>query len=143
MMNIRTPTTEKEWEDYYDLRYRILRKPLGKPIGSEKNEGDKSGKHFALYSHNQLKAIARLDQAGREISQVRFVAVEENTQGQGFGKKIMRAVEFDSKKSGNQKMILQARENALEFYLKLDYKVIKKTHLLFDQVQHYLLEKEY
>lgn len=143
MMNIRTPTTEKEWEDYYDLRYRILRKPLGKPIGSEKNEGDKSGKHFALYSHNQLKAIARLDQAGRDISQVRFVAVEENTQGQGFGKKIMRAVEFDSKKSGNQKMILQARENALEFYLKLDYKVIKKTHLLFDQVQHYLLEKEY
>lgn len=143
MMNIRIPTTEKEWEEYYDLRYRILRKPLGKPVGSEKNDGDKTGKHFALYSHNQLKAIARLDQAGRDISQVRFVAVEENTQGQGFGKKIMRAVEFDSKKSGNQKMILQARENALEFYLKLDYKVIKKTHLLFDQVQHYLLEKEY
>jgi hypothetical protein len=25
----RVPETDKEWEDYYDLRYRTLREPLG------------------------------------------------------------------------------------------------------------------
>ena len=143
MFIIRTPNTEKEWEDYYDLRYRILRLPLGQPLGSERNEGDSTGKHFALYLNGQLNAIARLDQPEKYTSQVRFVAVESNTQGKGFGKEIMTAVENFSKKSGNRKMILQARENALDFYLKLDYKLIEKSYLLFGQVQHYLMKKEY
>ena len=61
MIEFRPPRNEKEWENYYDLRYRILREPLGKERGSEKNEGDELGEHICLYDNGILKAIARLD----------------------------------------------------------------------------------
>lgn len=141
-IEIREPQSEQEWEDYYDLRYRILRKPLGKERGSERNEGDTTGIHFALYDGKILKAIARLDQSGDNITQVRFVAVEDDQQGKGYGRLIMDATESCAKANGNLKMILHARDYAVEFYLKLDYKLIEPSYKLFDVLQHFLMEKE-
>ena len=141
-IEIRPPVNEKEWEQYYDLRYRILRQPLNQPIGSEKNEGDETGIHFALFENNQLMAIARLDHSGENTMQVRFVAVEENQQGKGFGKQIMIATEQKALELNTKKMILHARENAVPFYLGLGYEMIEKSHNLFGMVQHYLMEKE-
>jgi len=140
-IEIRTPVNEQEWEQYYDLRYRILRKPLGQPLGSEKNEGDETGIHFALFENNQLMAIARLDHSGENTMQVRFVAVEENQQGKGFGKQIMIATEQKALELNAKKMILHARENAVPFYLGFGYTMVEKSHNLFGMVQHYLMEK--
>jgi predicted GNAT family N-acyltransferase len=142
-MIVRSPESEKEWEDYYDLRYRILRAPLGKERGSEKNEGDATGIHFALYENNQLLAIARLDEATPGVSQVRFVAVEEGMKGKGLGRRIMNAVELKSKNLGHKKMILHARDYAVDFYLRLGYTKVEKSYKLFNVLQHYLMEKEY
>ena len=61
-IEIRSPKTDKEWVEYYDLRYRVLRQPWNQPIGSERNEGDASEQHFALYSDLNLIAVGRLDQ---------------------------------------------------------------------------------
>lgn len=139
---IRTPETEKEWEDYYDLRFRVLREPLNQARGSEKNEGDTTGIHFALYENNILKAIARLDQSAENTSQVRFVAVERNSQGKGFGRIIMEATEKQAKLMGKTKMILHARDYAVDFYLKQNYDLIQPSYKLFDVLQHYLMEKQ-
>jgi GNAT superfamily N-acetyltransferase len=143
MIGIRTPISPDEWDDYYRLRYLVLRKPLGQPEGSERNEGDLTGEHFALYQDNILKAIARLDNYAPTISQVRFVAVDSSIQGKGYGKLIMEAVEKRSIETGNTKMILHARDYAVPFYEKLNYKLIEKSYKLFDVLQHYLMEKEY
>lgn len=139
---IRTPETEKEWQDYFDLRYRILRQLLNQPRGSEKNDGDATGIHFALYENGILKAIARLDQSGENVSQVRFVAVETDQQGSGYGRMIMEATEAQAKKNGNVKMILHARDYAVDFYLKLNYTLIEPSYKLFDVLQHFLMEKK-
>lgn len=142
-MEIRSPKTESEWEGYYVLRYKVLREPLGQPKGSERNDGDEIGQHFALYDGGKLRAIARLDIHQNGISQVRFVAVDNSIHGKGFGRKIMEATEQASIEKGNTKMILHARENAVEFYKKLGYIIVEKSYLLFDQIQHYLMEKTY
>lgn len=142
-MEIRSPQTEKEWEDYYDLRYRILREPLGKPRGSEKNDGDATGIHLALYDQRELRAITRLDQAEPGISQVRFVAVDETLRGKGYGRRIMEAAEERSIELGNTKMILHARDYAVDFYLKIGYTIVEKSYKLYDVLQHFLMEKEY
>ncbi|MDG1146998.1 MAG: GNAT family N-acetyltransferase [Crocinitomicaceae bacterium] len=142
-IDIRKPITPKEWEKYYDLRYKLLRKPLDQPLGSERNDGDLAGQHFALYENDILRAIARLDQSEAGISQVRFVAVHTDSQGKGFGKLIMNAVEAKSLKRGNHKMILHARDYAVDFYLNLGYSKIKKSYKLFGTLQHYLMEKVY
>ncbi len=142
MMEIRTPQTELEWKNYYDLRYRILRKPLLQPAGSERNEGDATGIHFALYEDLVLKAIARLDFQAENSAQVRFVAVENDAQGKGFGKKIMLEIEKYCRKNQLVKIELQARENAVPFYLSLHYELVEPTHLLFGKIQHFLMTKE-
>lgn len=144
MIEIRTPESEKEWNDYYDLRYRVLRQPLGKERGSERNEGDEIGIHFALYDHDVLMGIARLDSTDQPgVAQVRFVAVESDQQGKGYGAEIMEAVEETSQERGDHKMILHARDYAVDFYLKLGYKTVEKSYKLFDILQHYLMEREY
>lgn len=140
-IEIRTPQTEKEWEAYYDLRYRILREPLSQPRGSERNEGDATGEHYALYDNSILKAIARLDHSGEGIAQVRFVAVERNQQGRGYGRMIMEATEVNAKERGDAKMILHARDYAVDFYLRLGYTRIEPSYKLFGVLQHYLMEK--
>ncbi len=142
IVKIRAPRTKSEWENYYDLRYRMLRAPLGKPRGSERNPEDISGEHFAVYSKGKLRAIARLDQAESKIAQVRFVAVENESQGKGYGRILMVQTERVAMKRGDKKMILHARENAVDFYLDLGYSVIEKSHLLFGVLQHYLMEKK-
>ncbi|TNE70632.1 MAG: N-acetyltransferase [Bacteroidetes bacterium] len=141
MIEIRKPLSPKEWDQYYDLRYRVLRKPLGQPVGSERNDGDISGEHFALYDDGHLKAIARLDSAGEGIAQVRFVAVDSSEQGKGYGRLIMEATERKAGVQGNTKMILHARDYAVNFYERLGYKIVEKSHLLFGVLQHYLMEK--
>lgn len=141
-IEIREPQSDMEWENYFDLRYRILRAPLNQPIGSERNEGDLTGVHFALYEDDTLKAIARLDRADVKTAQVRFVAVDKNSQGKGYGKAIMLATENAAKNRGDSKMILQARDYAVDFYLKLNYRIIEKSHVLFGVLQHYLMSKE-
>ena len=125
------------------MRYNVLRKPLNQPLGSERNDGDESGVHFALYDNGELKAIARLDNAGQHIGQVRFVAVDRIDQGKGYGKLIMEAAEAFSLNRGDQKMILHARDYAVDFYLKLGYSIVEKSYKLFDVLQHFLMEKSY
>ena len=140
-IEIRSPKTDQEWEDYYDLRYRVLREPWNQPRGSERNEGDEPGKHLALLESGIIKAIARLDESAPFESQVRFVAVEFNEQGRGFGRLIMEACEKVAHERGDHNMILHAREVALDFYKKMGYKLIEKSHLLFGEIQHFLMVK--
>ena len=140
-IEIRSPQTDLEWKDYYDLRYRILRKPLGQPVSEVKTAEDDTATHFALYEENKLKAIARLDLKENSGAQVRFVAVDTELQGKGFGKKLMLNIEEYCKQQGIEKIELQARENAVDFYLSLDYVLVEKTNLLFGLVQHYLMTK--
>lgn len=142
-IEIRSPKSEQEWEAYYSLRFEVLRKPLNQPVGSERNSGDSHGKHFALFHDCILRAVARLDKADENVSQVRFVAVDSSTQGRGYGKMIMNAIEQESKNTGNIKMILHARDYAVEFYLKQNYSVVEKSYKLFGTLQHFLMEKVY
>ena len=141
-MICRSPQTEVEWQEYYDLRFRILREPWHQPRGSERNEGDATGIHLALYSAKKVCAIARLDLVNEQQGQTRFVAVENGYQGSGLGKKIMKAAEFKARELGCSEMILHARTTALDFYKRLGYNDQGASYLLFDVIQHHLMSKQ-
>ena len=142
-IEIRSPRTDVEWENYYNLRYRILRQPWGQPLGSERNEGDTTGIHLALFDYDRIRAIARLDISGVGEGQVRFVAVDKSVQGKGFGKLIMKEAESVSISRGDTRMILHAREVAVDFYKSQGYEILEKSHVLFERIQHYLMQKKY
>lgn len=140
-IEIRSPKTENEWESYYNLRYRILRQPWNQPRGSERNEGDDSAIHAAFFENSIIIGVARLDLMVNDFGQIRFMAVETNNQGKGIGEKLMLHLEGIAFQNGRIKIILHAREIAIGFYQKLGYELIEKSHLLFGEIQHYLMEK--
>lgn len=141
---ISKPQTPKEFEAYYLLRYEILRKPWGQPRGSEKDENEESSIHI-IASDNKKKilGVCRLQFNSEEEAQIRFMAVDSNTQGMGVGQKMLQFAEQEAKKYGRKKVVLQARENAVEFYKRSGYQVIKKTFLMWNEIQHYLMEKTF
>ena len=141
-IEIRSPKTQNEWESYYDLRYRILREPWNQPPGSERNEGDETAIHTALFENGKILGVSRLDSAEQEIGQIRFMAVETNQQGKGIGEQLMHQLELIALERGHKKIILHAREIAVGFYQKLGYELKEKSHLLFGEIQHFLMEKQ-
>lgn len=141
MIEVKIPQTQQEWDSYYDLRYRILREPLGKERGSERNEGDETATHFALFENKELLAVARLDRVDETTCQARFVAVESHLQGKGYGKKIMTTLENEAIALGYEKLVLHARDYALPFYEKLGYTLVGPSYKLFDVLQHFEMFK--
>jgi N-acetylglutamate synthase-like GNAT family acetyltransferase len=139
---IRSPQNKSEWEAYYKLRYDVLRAPWGQAKGSEQTADEATHQHFAFFDDaNQIIGVGRLDQTAPQVGQVRFMAVAANQQGKGIGKALMDEMQAICMTQGYLQIILHAREVALPFYQKLGYQLVEPSHLLFGEIQHYLMQK--
>jgi len=138
------PNTSDEFKIYYNLRYEVLRKPWLQPKGSERDEEEETSLHRMIIDEPNGKAVAvgRLQFNTIEEAQIRYMAVSDDYQGMGYGSKIVKALDNIAREKGSRKIILQSRENAVKFYEKNGYKIIEKSYLLFDEIQHWLMEKE-
>ena len=143
-MKIIEPNSSAEFEQYYNLRYEVLRKPWLQPKGSEKDDGDKSSIHRMIIDESNGKAVAvgRLQFNTSEEAQIRYMAVSDNYQLKGYGNIIIKTLEDIALNKGIRNIILQARENALKFYWKNGYEIVEKSYLLFDEIQHWLMVKK-
>lgn len=138
---VRSPETPDEFKAYYKLRHEVLRKPWGKPEGSEKDEIEDSAIHAALFDNKKLIAVGRLQANDSTTGQVRYMAVDPEFQNKGTGGIVLNYLEEKAVEIGLKKVILQAREEALNFYLKNGYRVKEKSFLMYESIQHYLMEK--
>lgn len=142
-MEIKQPVSLSDWSNYYALRYEVLREPWSQPLGSEILNDEDSAIHAMIVENDIVLAVARLHEAEKGIGQVRCVAVATNQQGKGLGKLLMTYLEDEAKKRGFQQIVLEARENAVPFYEKMGYKITKESYLLFGEIQHYTMLKEF
>ena len=138
------PKSPEEFRKYYNLRYEVLRKPWGQPIGSERDEGEETSIHRMIIDEKkgEVLAVGRLQFNSKDEAQIRYMAVADDLQGKGLGSQIISALEDVAQGKDIQRIILSARENALQFYKNNGYEIVKKTHLLFGEIQHWLMEKE-
>lgn len=141
-MEIKSPSNPEEFKAYYDLRWRILRKPWGEPPGAEKDALEDSTFHFMALDNEQVIAVSRLDPQNSDLIQLRFMAVDDTYQAKGIGKKMLQHAEQFARTQGYKKLILEARENAVGFYENSGYSITKKSYLLFDSIQHWTMEKD-
>jgi len=142
-MKIIQPSTPVDWEKYLALRYEVLREPWNQPLGSEVLADDSESLNAMIIDDQGIAlGVARLHEANQGVGQVRCVAIKTNQQGKGLGKLLMNYLENEAIKLGLREIILEARENAVPFYESLGYKITKKSYLLFDEIQHYTMEKE-
>ncbi len=137
------PQSSQEFEAYYLIRYNTLRKPWNQPIGSEKDNHEAESIHaMAVNENNEVLGVCRLQYNSETEAQLRFMGVINEAQGLGIGRLLIDYMELKAKNHGTRTMILQARENALDFYKKCGYSVKEKTFKLWDLIQHYLMTKE-
>ncbi|MDQ3109501.1 MAG: GNAT family N-acetyltransferase [Bacteroidota bacterium] len=141
-MRLHEPASQEDFDNYYRLRWEVLRKPWNQPLGSEKDEHENSSVHvMAIDERGECVGVSRLQFNSPEEAQVRFMGVRDDQQGKGVGKMLMNYLEEKAKVKGAKKMMLQARENAVPFYLSIGYVEPKKTFLLWGIIQHYKMEK--
>jgi ribosomal protein S18 acetylase RimI-like enzyme len=143
-MIIKAPKTNKDWDAYFLLRWEILRAPWGQNKGTEKDhlEDDSNSIHaMAIDDCSEIIGVARLNIIAKGTGQIRFMAVSNSFQGKGIGKSLIQYLETVAKEREIKKIILQARENAVQFYIKNGYAVKEKSFILYEKIQHYLMEK--
>jgi len=139
----RSPKTAEEFEQYYQLRWQVLRQPWGQALGSERDNLEQESFHrMVIDKNNKVLAVGRLEKTSQYSGQIRFMAVSQSAQGQGLGRQIIEALEQQAKILGITDLTLNARENALSFYQKLGYISKGFSHLLFDEIKHFTMSKE-
>jgi N-acetylglutamate synthase-like GNAT family acetyltransferase len=141
-MIVRVPLTDEEFDKYYDLRWRILRAPWNQPKGSEKDELEGNSIHIIAIIEGEIVGCGRIHFNSIDEAQIRYMAVENELQGRGIGKLILNELEQKALEKGAKKIILNARENAVKFYDKNGYKIVKESHTLFGEIKHFLMRKD-
>ncbi|MCA6363849.1 MAG: GNAT family N-acetyltransferase [Bacteroidetes bacterium] len=142
MYRVISPSTPEEFNRYYSLRFDVLRAPWQQPRGSEKdNDEDKATHAMLIDDAGNCIAVGRLQKNTAEEGQIRFMAVHPQWQGKGLGKLVLRHLEQQAKQQGLIRIVLQARENALSFYLSEGYTNTGASFKLWDIIQHYKMEK--
>ncbi len=122
------------------LRDAILRKPLGLEFSGEElnQEGDQI--HIVAVEENTVVGVLLLKPLSDTEIKMRQVAVANALQGSGIGVQIVRYAEYYSRSKGYKLLSLHARENAITFYERLNYKRVGDP---FDEVgiEHFRMER--
>lgn len=113
----------REYVAEVDLRYRLLREPLGLWFSPKELEAEERERHFCAFEGRRLVAcvVARPLRPG--VVQLRQMAVEEDRRGRGVGRRLLDFAEAELADSGFTEAVLHARETAVGFYQKAGYAV--------------------
>ena len=142
-LELTAPVTDLDWEHYFDLRWRVLRKPWNQPPGSERDALDPESFHLMLRGQpDAVVAVGRLHLNSPEEAQVRFMAVDESWRGRGLGSRILEGLEKQAHAQAMKRVVLNARQEAIDFYLKHGYLVEGPADTLFGTVRHARMRKD-
>ncbi len=141
MFEINLATNQIEINKIINLRYDVLRKPWNKTIESATDGNELDFVNAYIKDGEELIACARLQFNTVSVAQIRFMAVSQLHQGKGLGKQLIFALEKIALQHNILQIELQARQNAVNFYLNCGYTVKEKSFLMWDTIQHYLMVK--
>ena len=119
---IKPPKSKEEWKNYFIFRWDLLRKPLGMSKESLKDDREDSSYHLmGINDENDVIASGRVHFNNKKEAQIRYMAVKDSYKRRGIGSEIVIKLEDYASSKGAIRMVLNARENALSFYLSLGY----------------------
>ena len=119
---IKPPKSKEEWQNYFNFRWELLRKPLGMSKESLEDDIEDSSYHLmGINDENDVIASGRVHFNNKKEAQIRYMAVKDSYKRRGIGSEIVIKLEDYASSKGAIRMVLNARENALSFYLSLGY----------------------
>lgn len=131
-----------EYDEAVRLRHEVLRRPLGLDFSTDQLAGEYAQIHLAAYDGaGRLLGYLNLTPVDAHTLQMRQVAVAPEHQGRGIGKELVRHSEWLSRQMGVRRIILHARQPAVEFYEQLAYNTVGEP---FEEVTipHRHMEKQ-
>ena len=140
---IRSPSQKHEYDAYYSLRWQVLREPWKKDKGTEKDTLENTAIHRVVIFNGHIIAGGRIHFIENKTAQIRYMFVKNEFINKGIGTKILHTLEKIALDKNYKTIILHARESSVRFYEKQEYKLIKKSHLLFNIIQHYKMQKKF
>ena len=138
---IRSPQHKNEYDAYYSLRWQVLRAPWKQAKGTEKDQLEDNATHRIAVLDDNIIACGRLHFIDKTTAQIRYMAVAKTFMKKGFGTRILASLEDAAKDNNYETITLHARETSVSFYEKRGYQLIGKSHLLFNEIQHYKMLK--
>ena len=132
----------------YPVRHEVLRK--GKPIETcqFKGDDDENTVHFGLFLKDKLVGIISVFKENNNLFpesnqfQIRGMAVLEAFQGKGFGAELVKKAENHCISLNTDLIWFNAREKAVPFYEKLNYKITGDSFLIPDVGIHFVMLKK-
>ena len=112
-----------EYHQMVDLRYHLLRKPLGLDFTKEELEREKNDILIGCVEEDKLEACCILTQTAPKTVRLRQMAVSPVLQGKGIGRVLMSFAENIARDRGYHRLTMHARKTAVGFYEKLGYKI--------------------
>lgn len=137
------PQSESDYNDYYRIRYEILRKPWNQPEKSTKDDTESSSVHLLVKDETgKPVATGRMQFNSEDEAQIRSMAVIDEMQGNGIGSLLINRLEEIALERKIKRITLDARENAVRFYMRNGYTVIEPSYLLFGIIKHFKMQKD-
>ena len=136
-----SPSSVIEFKNYYYFRWFYLRKPLNQKQGTEKDNLESKSIHKMIIYENKIIAVGRVHEILKFKYQIRYFAVDKKFRRKNIGSLLMESLEQEIRNRGGRFIVLNSRENAIDFYKALNYSIIKKTNLLYGKIQHYEMLK--
>lgn len=144
MYKVITPETPHQLEQYYDLRWRVLREPFQRPRGSEQDEYDQVGQHrMVVNAAGEAVAVGRVHFNSPEEAQIRFMAVAPEYRGEGHGVAIIYALELAARNEGAQHVVINSRDNTIGFYKKCGYYIVEEGNTVNNPMAEHQLRKSF
>ena len=136
-----SPSSVIEFKNYYYFRWFYLRKPLNQKQGTEKDNLESKSIHKMIIYENKIIAVGRVHEILKFKYQIRYFAVDKKFRRKNIGSLLMESLEQEIRNRGGRFIVLNSRENAIDFYKALNYSITKKTNLLYGKIQHYEMLK--
>lgn len=131
----------KDYQKMVEMRYNILRKPLGLTFSPEELAREKEDILIGCFEEDKLEGCCLLTKTDPTTVKLRQMAVTSGLQGKGIGRVLLVFAENIARDKGFKKITMNARKNALGFYEKLGYKVVGDEFLEVT-LPHFTMEKE-
>ncbi|MFB6130513.1 MAG: GNAT family N-acetyltransferase [Salinigranum sp.] len=118
---VRIAHTPETRADAMAVREAVFVDEQGIPPGLERDGRESESIHFVAYESGRPVGAARLRPLDGDVGKVERVAVVPAVRGEGWGRRLMDAVESAARRRGMGRLTLHAQASVVGFYDRLGY----------------------
>jgi len=117
-------TTDADRSAALDVRHAVFVDGQGVDESLERDGEDDDATHFVAYDNGRGIGAARLRATDAGTGKVERVAVRDPYRGEGWGRRLMDAVEREARAQGLTRLVLHAQTPVEAFYRRLNYRTV-------------------